>query len=213
MKRKKVPKWAIIINTFKCIDCKACMIACKVENEVPEGLWRNWIRHTGSIYGRRTQFQPGQCMQCYEPSCVASCPVGATYKQEDGLVVIDPVKCIGCANCITACPYGARYRHSKTRIADKCDFCEHRLKRGEEPTCVETCPTKARVFGDLNDPVSKVSALIKKEKLVQIINPLLNTKPSIYYFKGARPIDWPVEPTLPGNVHMPPSFWSTDIVK
>jgi len=207
MKESTPKKYAIVIDTFKCFDCKACMIACKVENEVPVGFWRNWVKHSGRAGERRTQFQPGQCMQCDEPSCVEACPVGATYKQNDGLVVIDPLKCIGCGNCVTACPYGARYRNPIHRVADKCDFCQHRLRRGEEPACVETCPTKARVFGDLNDPASEVSKLMNKEKLVQVINPLINTNPSIYYLEGTSLLEWPVEPTLPGNVHMPPSFW------
>ncbi|OEU45383.1 MAG: hypothetical protein BBJ60_11695 [Desulfobacterales bacterium S7086C20] len=207
MKESKPRKYAIVIDTFKCFDCKACMVACKVENEVPVGFWRNWVKHNGRAGGRRTQFQPGQCMQCDEPSCVEACPVGATYKQNDGLVVIDPLKCIACGNCVTACPYGARYRNPIRHVADKCDFCEHRLRRGEEPACVETCPTKARVFGDLNDPASEVSKLMNKEKLVQVINPLINTNPSIYYLEGTSLLEWPVEPTLPGNVHMPPSFW------
>ena len=207
MKKNQFPQYAIIIDTFKCFDCKACMIACKVENDVPEGMWRNWVRHTGGIRGRRTQYQPGQCMQCDKPSCVAACPVSATYKQADGLVVIDPVKCIGCGNCVTACPYGARFRHPKKHIADKCDFCEHRLKRGEEPACVETCPTKARVFGDTSDSTSKISGLMKKEKLVQVVNPRVNTEPLIYYYKGTLPLDWPREPTLPGNIHMSRKFW------
>jgi len=209
MSEKQPKKWAMIIDTFRCYDCKACMIACKVENEVPKGAWRNWVRHTGGETGKRTQFQPGQCMQCDEPACVAACPVGATYKQADGLVVIDPAKCIGCGNCVAACPYDARYRNGSTRIADKCDFCEHRLQRGEQPACVETCPTTARVFGDLNDPDSRISQLMKKEKLVRVINPMVNTKPNIYYFAGTNPMDWPREPTLPGNVHMPPGFWKT----
>ena len=207
MTKSQTPNYAIVIDTFKCFDCKACMIACKVENDVPEGFWRNWIKHTGGLEGRRTQFQPGQCMQCEEPSCVAACPVGATYKQADGLVVIDPLKCIGCGNCVTACPYGARYRNPATHRADKCDFCEHRLKRGEEPACVETCPTRARVFGALNDPASSVSQLLKKEKLVQVINPRVNTKPQIYYSQGTLPLDWPREPTLPGGEHMAPGYW------
>ena len=205
----KAKRYAIVIDTFKCFDCKACMIACKVENQVPEGFWRNWVHHTGGLNGRRTHYQPGQCMQCDDPSCVAACPVGATWKQKDGLVVIDPTRCIGCGNCLTACPYGARYRNPGSRTADKCDFCAHRLKRGEEPACVETCPTKARVFGDLNDPQSRVSELMKREKLVQVVNPVVNTRPAIYYFAGTRPLDWPVEPTLPGNVHMSRTFWKT----
>jgi tetrathionate reductase subunit B len=83
------------------------------------------------------------------------------------------------------------------------------LQRGEEPACVETCPTKARVFGDLNDPQSKVSAIMKREKLVQVVNPMVNTQPAIYYLAGALPLDWPAEPTLPGNVHMNSAFWKT----
>jgi tetrathionate reductase subunit B len=207
MKKGKSRKYAIVIDTFKCFDCKACMVACKVENGVPKGFWRNWVRHTGGLHGRRTQFQPGQCMQCDSPSCVSACPVNATYKGPDGIVVIDEAKCIGCGNCVTACPYDARYRHPTNHVADKCDFCQHRLARGEEPACVETCPTRARVFGDLNDPMSRVSELMKKETLVQVINPLIDTQPNIHYVSGTLPLDWPREPTLPGGVHMSPEFW------
>jgi tetrathionate reductase subunit B len=208
MKLNTPKKYAIVIDASRCIDCKACMIACKVENDVPEGSWRNWIRPLLDRSGeRKSEFQPGQCMQCDSPSCVAACPVGATYKQPDGLVVIDPKKCIGCGNCITACPYGARYRNSTRHIADKCDFCEHRLKRGEEPACVVTCPTKTRIFGDLNDPQSEVSRLVKEEKLVRVVAPHINTRPNIYYHEGTRLLDWAVAPTLPGNVHMSREFW------
>ena len=141
MKDSKSKKYGIVIDASKCIDCKACLIACKVENNVPEGFWRNWIRPLWDIRdSHRTEFQPGQCMQCDTPSCVAACPVEATYKQANGLVVIDPQKCIGCGNCVTACPYGARYRDPATRRADKCDFCEHRLKRGEQPANPCTLP-------------------------------------------------------------------------
>ena len=205
----KTKRYGILINTAKCFDCKACMVACKVENRVPKGYWRNWVKQTGGSVGKRTHFQPGQCMQCNEPSCVAACPVRATYKQKDGLVVIDPVACIGCGNCVTACPYGARYRHPERRIADKCDFCQHRLNRGEEPACVETCPTRARVFGDLNDPASTVSRLIKSEKVVRIINPRINTQPNIFYLAGTQPLGWPHEPKMPGNIYMPENFWKT----
>jgi len=146
-------------------------------------------------------------MQCDEPSCVEACPVGATFKSRDGRVLIDPSTCINCGNCVPACPYGARYRHPTKHIADKCDFCQRRLKRGEEPACVLTCPTRARVFGDLNDPSSEVSRLLKQGGLVRVINPRVDTKPNIYYMEGTMPLTWPVEPTLPGNVHMPLAFW------
>jgi tetrathionate reductase subunit B len=208
MKKATPKKYGIVINTAKCIDCKACLIACKVENNVPEGFWRNWIRPQWDIKdNRKAEFQPGQCMQCDTPSCVAACPVTATYKQADGLVVIDPKKCIGCGNCVTACPYGARYRNPATRIADKCDFCRHRLAVAEAPACVTTCPTKARVFGNLNDPESEVSRLVGKEKLVRVTAPHVDTRPNIYYYEGTRLLDWATTPTLPGNVHMEREFW------
>ena len=211
MKQSKQKKYGIVIDGSKCIDCKACMIACKVENNVPEGFWRNWIRPLQHMNGnQKSEFQPGQCMQCDEPSCVAACPVGATYKQTDGLIAVDNTKCIGCGNCITACPYSARYRHPDKKVADKCDFCEHRIKRGEEPACVQTCPTRARVFGDLNDPASQVSQLLKKEKLVRILAPQINTKPNIYYYAGTKILDWAKEPMMPGNIHMPREFWKTE---
>lgn len=209
MNQSRSKQYAIIIDTDRCWDCKACLIACKVENNVPKGFWRNWVKHTGGIGGRRTRYQPGQCMQCDQPSCVAACPVGATFKRKDGIVAIDPARCIGCGNCVSACPYAARYRDPASRMADKCDFCQHRLKRGEEPACVETCPTRARIFGDLNDPASRASELFKKEKLVQVINPKINTRPRIYYYPGTQPLDWPTEPTLPGNIHMREEFWKT----
>ena len=206
---KGVPKkYGLVIDTAKCIDCKACMIACKVENDVPEDFWRNWIRPLWDVRdSRKAEFQPGQCMHCDTPSCVTAWPVDATYTLADGLVVIDPLKCVGCGNCVNACPCGARYRDPATRRADKCDFCRHRLARAEEPACGLTCPTKARIFGDLNDPESEVSRLVREEKLVRVIAPYVDTRPNIYYHEGTRLLDWAVTPTLPGNVHMEREFW------
>ena len=203
-------KYGIIVDASKCIDCKACMIACKVENNVQEGFWRNWIATLGGENGSlRTEFQPGQCMQCDDPSCVAACPVQATYKQDNGLVVIDPEKCIGCGNCVTGCPYKARFRDPVKRIAEKCDFCEDRLNRGKEPACVVTCPTKTRIFGDMNDPQSQVSQILKTQKLVRIAAPHINTRPNIYYYEGTRLLDWAVAPMLPGNINRAPEFWKS----
>lgn len=207
MSKVKKARLAMVINTRRCLDCKACMMACKVENDLPCGFWRNWVRNDSKGSSRRTQYQPGQCMQCEAPSCVAACPVGATHRQADGVVVIDALKCIGCGNCVTACPYGARYRNPVTRLADKCDFCSHRLARGETPACVDTCPTRARVFGDLDDPNSEVSKLVKGGELVTVAAPQVNTEPQIYYLAGTTILDWAQAPTLPGGVHMPPEFW------
>ena len=209
MKQEKKKRLGMVIDTRKCFDCKACMIACKVENQVPTGYWRNWVLNDYRPGGRRTQFQPGQCMQCQDPSCVAACPVGATYKRrQDGVVVVDAAKCIGCGNCVTACPYRARFRNPLTHRADKCDFCLHRLARGEQPACVETCPTKARVFGDLDDPQSRVSRLLAEMETVSIRALHVDTRPNIFY-AGTSLVDWAGTPTLPGGVHMPPGFWKT----
>jgi len=209
MMNEKQKKYALLIDAPRCIDCKACLIACKVENSVPAGYWRNWIKADGAANDRPTQFQPGQCMQCDDPSCVAACPVEATFKGPDGLVLIDAKKCIGCGNCVTACPYGARYRQPEKGIAEKCDFCQHRLEKGESPACVETCPTRTRIFGDLNDPDSEVSRLTKTQRLVRIVNPLINTEPNIFYTDKTLLLHWPKEPTLPGGIHMSPRFWKT----
>jgi len=207
MDKVKSARLAMVINTKRCLDCKACMMACKVENDLPCGFWRNWVRNDSVGASRRTQYQPGQCMQCEAPSCVAACPVGATQRRADGVVVIDPIKCIGCGNCVTACPYGARYRNPVTRLADKCDFCSHRLARDQAPACVDTCPTRARVFGDLNDPESEVSKLVKAGDVVTVASPQVDTKPQIYYLTGTTILDWAHSPYLPGGVHMPPQFW------
>jgi len=110
---------------------------------------------------------------------------------------------------VTACPYGARYRDPGARRADKGGFCEPRLKRDEQPACVATCPTKVRVFGDLNDPQSEISRIVKEEKLVRVNAPHVNTRPNIYYRQGTRLLDWAVTPTLPGNVHMARQFWES----
>ena len=210
MTQRTAKKFGIVIDASRCIDCKACMVACKVENRVPQGAWRTWIRPLWNLErGGKSEFQPRQCMQCDDPPCVAACPVDATWKGPDGIVVIDAVRCIGCGNCIPACPYGARYRDSVRQVADKCDFCRRRLARGEEPACVVTCPTKARVFGDLHDPQSRVSRILKEEKLVRVSAPHVDTRPNIYYRHGTRMLDWAVTPTLPGNVHMPAKFWKT----
>lgn len=203
------PKYGMVIDASRCFNCKACIISCQLENGVPPEHSRDWIKDLAGG-PEKPQFQPGNCMQCDEPSCVAACPVpGATYKSKTSIVLIDPSFCINCGNCIPACPYGARYRHPGKKAADKCDFCSHRLKKGLEPACVVTCPTRARVFGDLNDPKSEVSRMVKEGNLLRLVDPKVDTKPNIFYLKGTVLLTWPKEPTLPGEVRMPLSFWRT----
>ena len=210
MANTKNPKYIMVVDAAKCMNCKACVVSCQMENGVTAGHSRNWIK-TAPEGGAPLYFQPGNCMQCDQPSCVRACPVNATYKASDGRVLIDPKKCIACGNCVAGCPYGARHIHPRKKIADKCDFCSQRLKIGLEPACVVTCPTRARVFGDLNDPSSQASRLVNEKKdLVFIRNARVDTKPCIYYYPGVKPVNWPVAPTLPGGRFMPARFWLED---
>ena len=202
---------AMVIDSSSCIDCKACMAACKVENNVSEGHWRNWVKGQEPDFddqGRlkkagTAHFQPGNCMHCDNATCVQACPTGATYKSpEDGTVLVNEELCIGCGSCIPACPYGARYRHVEKKKVDKCDFCQDRRTRGELPACVVTCPTKARVFGDMNDPESDVRRLLQKNSFVRVINPETDTKPNIYYMSATAPLNWPVKAEMPAAMQI-----------
>ena len=203
---------AMVIDSSACIDCKACMIACKVENQVPEGYWRNWIKTSEPRYTdpdwmdsvHSSHFQPGGCMHCDNPPCVAACPTGATYKDRtDGSVGVNEKLCIGCGSCIPACPYGARYRHPVRHVVDKCDLCRRRREKGELPACVTTCPTKARVFGDIHDPKSDAARLLKQHRSVRIVPASMDTQPNMMYLSATAPTRWPSEPRQPDAV----SFW------
>jgi len=199
---------AMLIDAAKCIDCKGCVVACKVANEVPEGQWRNWIKPApgapapGQAPRAKARFQPGACMHCEKPTCVDACPTGATYKDPDtGVVVIDESLCIGCGNCIPACPYDARFRNTLTRKADKCNYCPERRAQGLDPACVDTCPTKARVFGDINDPETEAGRLFQKHKdaLVRVAAKT-ETKPNMYYIGDPGPGDWGREAVVPASM-------------
>jgi Fe-S-cluster-containing dehydrogenase component len=125
-------------------------------------------------------FVPKMCNHCDHPACVQVCPVGATFKAEDGTVLIDHDYCIGCRYCIQACPYGARYFNEEEGVSDKCTWCYHRITKGLKPACVEVCPTGARVFGNLKDPESEISKLIL-ENQVQVLKPEMGNKPMCFY--------------------------------
>ena len=195
-------KYAMVVDSSVCIDCKACMASCKVQHDLPRGYWRNWIREKRPDFSMGkyayAHFQPGGCMHCDNPTCVHACPSGATYKDDEtGMVRINEGLCIGCGNCITACPYSARYRHPVRRVPDKCDYCQDRLAMGLQPACVDTCPTKARVFGDLNDPESEAASLLRTRKTVRITTEPEDTRPNMYYLISTEPDDWPGEVKYP----------------
>jgi tetrathionate reductase subunit B len=183
IKRQKKPQYGMVIDARRCYGVHACSVACKAEFNVPLGATRSWVEfiEKGSYPSVTRSFLPRLCNHCSEPNCVSVCPTGATWKRkEDGIVVVDPDICIGCKYCIHACPYDARFINADTGNADKCDFCIHRVSKGLEPACVEACPSRARVFGDLNDPNSEVSKLIASNP-VTVLRPEKGTEPNVYY--------------------------------
>lgn len=177
-------KYAIVLDASKCIDCKACTLACKMENHVDIGFenYRIWVsmKVNGEYPNLSIQFEPSQCQHCENAPCQAVCPTKATYKTDEGVVLVDYDKCILCKACIIACPYDARFPSERHHAVEKCTLCYHRLTEGREPACVETCPSKVRIFGDLNDPNSQVSKLLVKNKYVQH-KPDRNTRPRLFY--------------------------------
>lgn len=149
------PRWGMVIDLQKCVGCDSCTVACKAENRTPPGVTYNVVveEQTGTFPNVRHVNIPRPCMQCDNPPCVAVCPVNATYKAEDGTVVIDHDRCIGCRYCMVACPYDARRFNWTARtdenpyqpewgsaevprrprgVVEKCTFCVHRIDRGLE---------------------------------------------------------------------------------
>ncbi|MEW6117824.1 MAG: 4Fe-4S dicluster domain-containing protein [Nitrospirota bacterium] len=125
-------------------------------------------------------FVPKLCNQCENPPCVQVCPVGATYQAPDGVVLVDRTWCIGCGYCIMACPYGVRFFHPVHRVAEKCNFCYHRITKGMRPACVEACPFGARQIGNIRNPADPVAKIIAAER-VGVLKDEYGTKPQVYY--------------------------------
>jgi len=210
----------MVIDMDRCVTCHACEVACRSHYDVPVPYYRNWVHALppqGVYPDIKKVSYVGLCNHCDDAPCVKACPTGATYKREDGVVVVDKGLCIGCGICIEACPYGARYIDPLNEKVDKCDFCIDRVTNGEEPACVETCIAEARIFGDLNDPKSKVSKLVAAGAQ-QNISSKVNVGPNIYYLdshdnfpiiKAAFPPKVPKMPTpqkMWTNV-IRPLFW------
>jgi tetrathionate reductase subunit B len=181
MKNKK-KRLAMLFDLRRCIGCHSCAVACKSENDVPLGVWRSWVKKTekGHYPNVREFFLPLVCNNCENPICVTVCPVNAGIKRADGIVYIDPHRCIGCRYCMASCPYGVRYIHPTKKIAEKCFWCHHRIDAGLQPACVEACPTGAILFGDLNDPESQIAQALANNA-VQVLKPELGTQPQTFY--------------------------------
>jgi len=178
-------RYGMVIDLEKCLGCEACIAACVLENNVPyeKGL-RTQVHRivTGRFPNVSTIYMHRICQHCEHPSCVTVCPTGASFVNKDGIVLIDYEICIGCKYCMVACPYLARYIHPERHTPDKCTFCEHRVKDGKLPACVETCPANARIFGDLDDPGSEVAKLVAENRAIPM-GAEYGTRPKVFYIR------------------------------
>ena len=222
---RKGKRYAMALDLSKCIGCRRCAYACVMENNVGRGLGIEWIlvleasrEGAQELEDARADYReapkddkvyvPVACMHCEDPPCTKVCPVRATWKEEDGIVVIDYDICIGCKYCIVACPYNARkFNLAKPRVSvldlnpnmhvlgnvprpihvtEKCTWCIQRTRDGGVPACVEVCPVGARAFGDLNDPESPIRRIIE-EYGVLVLKPEAGTKPRFFYYFSGSP--------------------------
>lgn len=177
-------KYVMLVDTERCVKCDACVTACRAEWNTPAGYSRNWV---SEVEGSDADGMPilsylsGRCQHCDDPPCAAACPTGATYKRDDGMVLIDRDLCTGCEFCLDACPYDARYRDPTDGMISKCTFCQPRVDAGKQPACVEVCFNHALIFGDANDPESEVSQLLADAGWKQLVTSDVDTGPNLYY--------------------------------
>ncbi|HXE91694.1 MAG TPA: 4Fe-4S dicluster domain-containing protein [Terriglobales bacterium] len=196
----------MVIDLKRCIGCNACTVACKQENGTPAGVHfaRVITREVGTYPQTRRTFLPVLCNHCDDAPCAQVCPSGATHIRADGIVMVDKDVCIGCRACAVACPYMNRHYIERGLLAHgysgdgvspleavkftqfeegtmtKCTFCAHRVDQGLEPACVVTCPTEARIFGDLDQKDGRLRRLIRERNGWTLL-PEAETKPSVYY--------------------------------
>jgi len=213
-------KFGYAINLSVCNGNGKCVEACHKENNHDRDTNQSYIRvlemergssdmekgnttYDHAVPAKDKYYLPVQCMQCDNPPCVSVCPVEATWKEKDGIVVVDYNWCIGCRYCEAACPYHARRfnwkeanlpaedvnpdqgllsnRPRPVGVVEKCHFCLHKTRKGELPACAEACPTGARVFGDLNDPKSDLRWILQNKRCF-VLKEELGTKPSFFYY-------------------------------
>src|SRR6185437_3908471 len=200
------PRYAMAIDLERCTGCHACSVACKAEHDVPLGNFRTKVYYydEGAYPDVRRWFLPALCMQCVEAPCLKACPTNSIRRDEDGVVRINTQTCNGNGRCEGACPYGAIYVDPLRHVADKCDFCSHRLQAGMEPACVETCPSEALVFGDLNAPDSRISKFKARHAAeLSVLKPESGAKPQVEY----RGLKRELERKVPaGRNHDPRSY-------
>lgn len=196
--------FAYVIDINKCIGCGMCVRACARENNVPDHFFRTWVERyviseqgetiiespnggkdgfkpiTPGFHVGKAYFVPKLCNHCANTPCSQVCPVGASYTNRDGVVLVDGKRCIGCGYCVQACPFGSRFISPVTHTAEKCTWCYHRVTKGMKPACVEACPVGARMFGDIKNEKDPVRKILSEEHLA-VLQPEKLTKPRCYY--------------------------------
>ncbi len=225
-------RYAMVIDQKRCIGCHSCAVACKSENNMPANYSLNVVLtensnivdnpvgaislgdtctmdHFNRVTGTpRNDDLTRACQHCFNAPCVKGCPSGATTQRDDGIVVVDPARCLGngCEICMKECTYGYGTMRvlienpifnpgfdlgnpnavpSTNNTVKKCTFCAHRLDKGEQPFCVSQCPARARYFGDINNSGSEVSLLLKKRehKTIPVEVGKTGTEPFVYFLK------------------------------
>lgn len=200
-------RYGMLIDAATCAGCNACTMACKYQNATPAGMY--WCKVLVGEYGTYPNcgqtVLPMSCQHCQDAPCVSVCPAEASHYDENGCVQIDYELCIGCRSCMNACPYDARSYHDINQeenpyyegfeltpyeelravehpvgVVEKCIMCKSRIAEGEQPSCVQTCITRSRWFGDLDDPNSELNQKIA-ELDAKPLHEEFGTHPSVYY--------------------------------
>lgn len=228
-------KLGLLVDLDTCVGCHACAVACKEWNArsamaggapdydpygaSPSGTWFNRVRHfevrdestrdpvTGHFELSKTVNVPMSCMHCEDADCVTVCPTGASYKRTvDGIVLVDPARCMGCNYCAWACPYGARELDRDEGVMRKCTLCVDRIyddalpEAERQPACVLACPAHARHFGDFDDPGSQVSRLARERDAAPLLPEL-----------GYRPVNRYLPPRAPASVDASPTRFAATL--
>ncbi len=172
-------KYALIIDTTKCVGCRACEYACTERNELEEGL--SYIHVLSRGEDEEQRYLTVQCQHCADPPCAHVCPTDATYIRDDGVVLINDKLCVGCRYCVVACPYDARFYHEEHGVAEKCWLCMDYVLADRNPACVDACVMGARIFGRTDDPDSEVSKIIASGR-AKPLHPEFGTEPMVLIY-------------------------------
>ena len=184
---------AFVIDLKRCIGCDTCIVGCKVEDGVDDGLFRLQVLDSNQdpilekpkgVYPNLSQYWvPTMCHHCVDAPCIKACPTNTLWRRdEDGVVMLDVDKCVGCMRCGEECPYDALSFDEHTGSADKCTMCEHRLEDDLQPSCQVVCPTRAIHFGDINDDTSTVAKALQTREY-KVLGESSGAKPQIYYLE------------------------------